>query len=129
MNNGDSFNPDDMEINFRETIEFFADENNNYSKKDLHDAFLVVTRLYLDELISMRNWENLIAARYGDDAAADLFEEAATFSPTVREGGMATGMMDTPQEIISSQFDLLEQMIGDNPFADDDQDPFEDDPE
>ena len=61
MNNGDSFNPDDMEINFRETIEFFADENNNYSKKDLHDAFLVVTRLYLDELISMRNWENLIA--------------------------------------------------------------------
>ena len=119
-----------MNFNFRDAVEFFADDNNEYSKKDLYEAFLVVTRLYLDELISMKNWENILIKEFGSETAEELFEAAANYSPTLKEGDLITAMQEDPRDAISAQFDLLEALDGETLEDDGEpEDPFDDDPE
>ena len=49
---------------FRDAIEFYADSRNEYSKEELYTAFVVITRLYLDELISARLLEDLFIKKF-----------------------------------------------------------------
>lgn len=95
---------------FREAIEYFTDSNNDYSKEELHSAFVVVTRLYLDELISARQLENLFVNKFGEAAADEFFEAVANSSDTVNEvyGGMSVN--DDPKDVIKTQFDLLDKL-------------------
>ena len=39
---------------FRKAIEYYVDKNNKYSKDELYDVFVYVTKRYLDEVISAR---------------------------------------------------------------------------
>lgn len=102
------------EKDFRSAIEFFADKRNEYSKEELYDAFAVVTRLYLDELISARLLENLIVEEYGELAAERFFEAVADSSRTVKAGDKATAFENDPRFIIRTQFDLIEKLNGEN---------------
>ena len=95
---------------FRDAIEFFADDKNEYSKEDLHSAFVVVTRLYLDELISERLLENLFVEKFGNEATNEFFEAVANSSETVRAADDATSFEKDPKYIIKSQFDLIEKL-------------------
>ena len=99
---------------FREAIEFFADNRNEYSREDLYSAFVVVTRLYLDELISARQLENYLVKRFGEASAEEFFETVATGSETVKEADTATVFENEPRSIIKSQFDLIEELNKDN---------------
>ncbi|SDY33961.1 hypothetical protein SAMN02910264_01998 [Ruminococcaceae bacterium YAD3003] len=104
------------EIDFRKTIEFFADPENDYSKRELYEAFVSVTRLYLDELISARNFENLFISRYGEEDANGFFEDVALCSETVQEGDLEVAFEDDPKAIIKAQFDLLDKLDDDDPL-------------
>ena len=95
---------------FRDAIVFFADNRNEYSKEDLYSAFVVITRLYLDELISARQLENYLVKRFGEDQANEFFETVANSSDTVRAGDTATAFEKDPKFIIKSQFDLIEKI-------------------
>lgn len=116
----DNFDPGFENIDFRKTIEFFADEKNKYTQHELYEAFVSVTRLYLDELISARNLENLFVSRYGEEASEAFFEDVALFSETVQEGDLEISFEDDPKAIIKAQFDLLEELEDDDPFGDED---------
>ena len=112
------FDSGDAGMSFREKIEFFADKNNDYSKEDLYYAFLAVTKLYLDELISARNFENMVVSSFGEQDAEEFFEQVATCSKTVEQGDLMTVLENDPTELISRQFDLLDTLKNDDPFED-----------
>ena len=95
---------------FRNAIEFFADNGNEYSKEDLYSAFIVVTRLYLDELISARQLENLFVNRFGESAANEFFEAVANSSATVNEGEDAAAFENDPGAVIKNRFDIIEKL-------------------
>jgi predicted 3-demethylubiquinone-9 3-methyltransferase (glyoxalase superfamily) len=95
---------------FREAIEFFADSKNEYSKEELYSAFVVVTRLYLDELISARQLENLIVNKIGEQAANEFFEISANSSETVSTGDAAIALEKDPGSVIKAQFDMLDKL-------------------
>ncbi len=95
---------------FREAIEFFADNKNEYSKEELYTAFVVVTRLYLDELISARQLENLIVNKFGEESANEFFEVAAGSSETVFEGDTAIAFEKDPGSVIKKQFDIIDKL-------------------
>ncbi len=95
---------------FREAIEFFADSSNEYGKDELYSAFVAVTRLYLDELISARQIENLFIKKFGENAADEFFEAVANSSEAVRLNGETTDPAADPVTVISDQFDLIERL-------------------
>ena len=95
---------------FRDAIEFFADKRNEYSKEELYSAFVVVTRLYLDELISARQLENLVVNKIGEKDANEFFEASANSSETVSAGDVAIAFEKEPRFIIKAQFDLLDKL-------------------
>lgn len=95
---------------FREAIEYFADKRNEFSLEELHDAFLVVTRLYLDELISARQLENLIVDEYGELAAEKFYESVANSSKTLTLGDKAIEFEKDPRFVIHAQFELIERL-------------------
>ena len=99
---------------FREAIEYFADSSNEYSKEELHSAFLVVTRLYLDELISARQLENLFVNKFGEASANEFFEAVANSSETVTAAYEGMSVDDDPAEVIRTQFDLIGKLSSEN---------------
>ena len=92
---------------FRKTVEFFADNGNDYSKKELYNAYVAVTKLYLDELISARLLENLFVRTYGKKASDEFYNAVAQSSDTVTQGDSDISEAKSNKDIISSQFDLL----------------------
>ena len=95
---------------FRDEVEFFVDNENEYSKEELYDIFVLVTKRYLDEVISARQLENLFVETYGEKATNDFYEAVANSSETVAEGDVVTAMEDDIRFQISSQFDLIEKL-------------------
>lgn len=95
---------------FRNVIEYFADNNNEYSKEELYDAFVVVTRLYLDELISARQLENAIVSEFGEEAAERFYEELAGSNSIVSEADTMMSFESDPKSVISSQFDVIDKL-------------------
>lgn len=95
---------------FRDEVEFFVDKENEYSKEELYDMFVLITRRYLDEVISARQLENLFTETYGEKATNDFYEAVANSSETVTEGDIAAAMEDDVRFQISSQFDLIEKL-------------------
>lgn len=92
---------------FRQIIEFFVDKDNEYSKEDLYDAFVTVTKLYLDEIISARQLENLFLTTYGEDATNEFYEAVANSSKTVAYGDILIALEKDPKSAIKAQFDLI----------------------
>ena len=95
---------------FRDAIEFYADSRNEYSKEELYTAFVVITRLYLDELISARLLEDLFIKKFGEKTADEFFEAVANSSGTVKAGDIATSFEKDPKFIVKTQFDLIEKL-------------------
>ena len=95
---------------FRETIEYLADCKNEYSKEELHAAFLTVTRLYLDELINARQLENLFINRFGEEASNEFFEAVAGSNDTISEADDIIGNEIDPVAAIKMQFDIIEKL-------------------
>ena len=109
---------------FRDAIEYFADNKNEYSKEELYSAFVVVTRLYLDELISARQIENLFVKKYGEGPALilsplrkalriseELKAVAASSDTVIKENALAASGED-PCSVIRSQFDIIDRLNG-----------------
>lgn len=97
---------------FRDAIEYFADNKNEYSKEELYSAFVVVTRLYLDELISARQIENLFVKKYGEGPADDFFEAVAASSDTVIKEYALAASGEDPCSVIRLQFDIIDRLNG-----------------
>ena len=95
---------------FRDAIEFFADNRNEYSKEELYTAFVVITRLYLDELISARLLEDHFIKKFGEKSADEFFEAVANSNEAVRVGDIAASFEKDPKFIVKTQFDLLEKL-------------------
>lgn len=95
---------------FRETIEYLADCKNDYTKEELHAAFLAVTRLYLDELINARQLENLFINKFGEEASNEFFEAVAGSSETISEADAKISDEIDPVAIIKMQFDTIEKL-------------------
>ena len=95
---------------FRNAIEYFVDKNNEYSKEELYDVFITITRRYLDEVISARQLENLFAQTYGEKATNEFYEAVANSSETLTEGDLEISMQKDPAAVISAQFDLIEDL-------------------
>lgn len=95
---------------FRKAIEYYVDKNNKYSKDELYDVFVYVTKRYLDEVISARQLEKLFVKNYGEDATNEFYEAVANSSETLSEGDINTASQKDLRTLISAQFDLIEEL-------------------
>ncbi len=95
---------------FRDAIVFFADSSNEYGKEELYSAFVAVTRLYLDELISARQLENLFIKKFGEEAADEFFEAVANSSRPVNAEESSVVFEQDPAEVIRTQFDIIDRL-------------------
>lgn len=95
---------------FRNAIEYFVDKNNEYSKEELYNVFITITRRYLDEVISARQLEKLFVKNYGEDATNEFYEAVANSSETLSEGDINTASQKDLRTLISAQFDLIEEL-------------------
>lgn len=95
---------------FRNAIEYFADSSNDYSKEDLYTVFIVVARLYLEELINARQLENLFVERFGEDKTNEFFEAVANSSEAIKEADLEAAFEENPEAVIRARFDLLDRL-------------------
>ena len=95
---------------FRKAIEYYVDKNNKYSKDELYDVFVYVTKRYLDELISARQLEKLFEQTYGEKATNEFYEAVANSSEILTEGDLEISLQKDPVAVISAQFDLIEDL-------------------
>lgn len=93
---------------FRTAVEYFADSTNAFSKEDLHSAFLVITKLYLDELISAKMVENLLVERYGEKVTDEFFEAVVRQNEAITEDDTDRLFETDPKAAIVMQFDLID---------------------
>ena len=84
---------------FREAIEYFADSSNEYSKEELHSAFLL---------------ENLFVNKFGEASANEFFEAVANSSETVTAAYEGMSVDDDPADVIRTQFDLIGKLSSEN---------------
>lgn len=110
MNNEEFFELDPQE--FRKAIEFYADSTNVYSKQELYNAFVVVTKLYLDELISARQMESLLVREYGEEATNDFFKTIAESNDETMIEETITAFEEDPEAVIKAKFDTVERLSG-----------------
>ncbi len=95
---------------FRNAIEYFVDKNNEYSKEELYNVFITITRRYLDEVISARQLEKLFEQTYGEKATNEFYEAVANSSEILTEGDLEISLQKDPVAVISAQFDLIEDL-------------------
>ena len=99
---------------FRDAVLFFADSRNEFSKEELQSAFVVVTRLYLDELINARQLENLFVKKFGEASSKEFFEAVANSSDTVNDGYDAISVESAPLDVRKTQFDIIDKLNREN---------------
>ena len=95
---------------FRKAVEYFVDKKNDYSKDELYDVFIMITRRYLDEVISARQLEKLFVQNYGQKATNEFYEAVANSSEDLTNGDMETAVQKDSKALISAQFDLIEKL-------------------
>ena len=95
----------------RDIVEYYLNDKNDYSKQDLYKAFLAITRMYLDEMISARQIERFVIKKCGADAVDEFFEEVATSTGDLSEGCGPTEQ--DPVKAIMAQFDTIEAINDD----------------
>ncbi len=71
--------------NFRNNLIDLIDNPDNYSKEQFYDAFLEITERYLDEIVSILNYENYIIKQHGKEKGNALIEKIVTSNPAVAE--------------------------------------------
>ena len=95
---------------FRKAIEHFADDSHIYSKDELYSAFLAVTRLYLDELISAKAVENSLIKLYGEKAVNELYETAVRNNNFLADADADQLLEEDVVTAIHKQLELLETL-------------------
>ena len=75
------------EGNFRDNLIALINNPDNYTKKQIYDAFLEVTERYLDELASTLNFERDILARVGEEKGIEEIERFAMSNPSLIDVG------------------------------------------
>ncbi len=69
---------------FRNTVEKVMNNQELYSKEDLHALFLEMTERYLNEMVSCLNLERALINELGEERACQIIEQFAISNPSLR---------------------------------------------
>ena len=114
------------EGNFRENLLSMIDEPDAWSKEDYRHAFLEMTRRFLDELITVLDYEKGILNHFGEDEGLALIEKIATSNKarmdmdSINETASTKAAVKNALDFVECQYDLK---IGiDSTYNDEDDD-------
>ena len=92
---------------FRQTVEDIINNPDNYSKEELHEAFLDMTERYLNEMVTSMNLENALTERLGKESADELIEQIATSNPCINDLDETNAQLPDQKEVIQNLFDYV----------------------
>ena len=97
---------------FRQTVEDIINNPDNYSKDELHEAFLDMTERYLNEMVTSMNLENALTEGLGKKSAGELIEQIATTNPCINDLDETNAQLTDPKEVIQNLFDYIAFDLG-----------------
>lgn len=92
---------------FRETVEDIINNPDNYSKEELHEAFLDMTERYLNEMVTSMNLENALTEGLGKESADELIEQIATSNPCINDLDETNALLTDQKEVIQNLLDYI----------------------
>ncbi len=112
---------------FREIVEDIINNPDNYSKDEIHEAFMDMTERYLNEMITTMNLERTITEGFGKKRAEEILEEIATSNPSITDLDITNAHETDRTEVIRNLFDYTQFDLGiiDLGFGGDDDSPDE----
>ena len=85
---------------FRETVEDIINNPDNYSKEELHEAFLDMTERYLNEMVTTINLENALTENMAEKEIEELLFNIQQGNPDTDELDAANAAVrDMPRTI------------------------------
>lgn len=109
------------EGNFRDNLIALINNPDNYTKKQIYDAFLEVTERYLDELASTLNFERDILARLGEEKGNEEIERIAMSNPALNDLGRMDVTEEDKRQVIMDLLAFTECEFGYNVGGDEDE--------
>lgn len=97
---------------FREELESIINNPESYTKEDLHEAFLVMTERYLNEMISTMNLERAITEGMDKESADEKLEEIATSNPSMSDLDHTNALLTDKKEVIQNLMSYIEFEFG-----------------
>ena len=97
---------------FRQTVEDIINNPDNYSKEELHEAFLDMTERYLNEMVSSINLEKALTEGLGKESADELIEQIATSNPCINDLDETNAQLPDRKEVIQNLFDYVAFDLG-----------------
>ena len=110
---------------FREKVEDIINNHDNYSKEELHEAFMDMTERYLNEMVTSMNLENALTEGLGRESADELIEQIATSNPCINDLDETNAQLPDQKEIIQNLFDYVAFDLGTHSIGGDDDSPDE----
>lgn len=92
---------------FRQTVEDIVNNPDNYSKEELHEAFLDMTERYLNEMVTSMNLENALTDGLGKESADELIEQIATSNPCINDLDDTNARLSDQKEVIQNLLDYV----------------------
>ena len=108
---------------FREIVEDIINNPDNYSKDEIHEAFIDMTERYLNEMITTMNLERAITEGFGENRAEEILEEIATSNPSINDLDITNAREKDRKEVIRNLFDYTQFDLGILGFGGDDDSP------
>ena len=85
---------------FRQTVEDIINNPDNYSKEELHEAFLDMTERYLNEMVTTTNLENALTENMAEKEIEELLFNIQQGNPDTDELDAANAAVrDMPRTI------------------------------
>ena len=97
---------------FREELESIINSPESYTKEDLHEAFLVMTERYFNEMITTMNLERAITEGLDKESADARIEEIATSNPSMNDLDITNAQLTDKKEVIQNLMSYIEFEFG-----------------
>ncbi len=97
---------------FREELESIINSPESYTKEEIHEAFLVMTEKYLNEMINTMNLEREITKGMDKDSANEKLEEIATSNPSMSDLDHTNALSTDKKEVIDNLMAYIEFEFG-----------------
>ena len=105
---------------FRQTVEDIINNPDNYSKEELHEAFMDMTERYLNEMVTSMNLENALTEGLGNESADKLIEQIATSNPCINDLDETNALLYDQREVIQNLLDYVGFDLGAHSIGSDD---------